>query len=126
MAVGQENSPYSRFGLGDDFSSQNILNRGMGGATIAYYDLQTVNINNPASYARLKLTTFDVGIDYTSRRLRTSNTAQSFQSAYMIPSYLILGLPLSKSKNWGMVLGLRPDTKINYDLTSRRRLPSID
>ncbi|MFN5642054.1 MAG: hypothetical protein ACK45S_06590 [Sphingobacteriales bacterium] len=126
VAVGQENSPYSRFGLGDDFSSQNILNRGMGGATIAYYDLQTVNINNPASYARLKLTTFDVGIDYTSRRLRTSNTAQSFQSAYMIPSYLILGLPLSKSKNWGMVLGMRPDTKINYDLTSRRRLPSID
>ena len=125
-AMGQENSPYSRYGLGDNFASQNIVNRGFGGATIAYYDVQSVNINNPASYARLKLTTFDVGLDYTTRRLRTSGTAQSYKSAYLIPSYIVLGFPLSKSKNWGMVLGMRPDTKINYDLTSRKRLASID
>ena len=125
-AVAQENSPYSRYGLGDNFSSQNILNRGMGGATIAYYDLQSVNVSNPASYARLKLTTFDVGIDYTSRRLRTPNTTNSFKSAYMIPSYLVIGMPLSKSKDWGMVIGMRPDTRMNYDITARKRLTSID
>lgn len=126
VAMGQENSPYSRFGLGDQYASQNILNRGMGGATIAYYDLQSVNINNPASYARLKLTTFDVGIDYTSRKLHTGSSAQSFKSAYMIPSYLVLGMPLSKSKDWGMVIGMRPDTKINYDITARKRIQGID
>lgn len=125
-AMGQENSPYSRYGLGDLYSSQNILNRGMGGASLAYYDLQSVNINNPASYARLKLTTFDVGIDYTSRNLRTPNSTNSFKSAYMIPSYLVLGLPLSKSKNWGLALGLRPDSRTNFDITSRTRLASVD
>lgn len=122
----QENSPYSRYGLGDLVQAQNILNRGMGGIATAYADYSTVNFTNPASYANLKITTLDIGLDYNSRSLRALNPARKFNSAYLIPSYLQIGLPLSKKRNWGMNLGLRPVTRINYDIVTRTRLANID
>ncbi|HRF27774.1 MAG TPA: hypothetical protein PKW54_10550, partial [Ferruginibacter sp.] len=33
--LAQENSPYSRYGLGDIVPNQNVVNRGMGGLSIA-------------------------------------------------------------------------------------------
>lgn len=125
-ALAQENSPYSRYGLGDIVPSQNIVNRAMGGTTAAYYDPVTVNFNNPASYARLKYTTFDVGLDYTGRTLKVSNPVRTLNSGYLIPTYVQVGFPLSKKTNWGMNLGLRPMTRINYELQQTTRLPGID
>ena len=117
----QENSPYSRYGLGDIIAPQNILNRGFGGLSTAYADIQSVNFSNPASYAEIKFTTFDVGLDYNSRKLRAINPPRSFRSAYLIPSYFQIGLPISKKKNIGMNIGLRPITRINYDITRSTR-----
>src|SRR5574338_693338 len=112
----QENSPYSRYGLGDIVPGQNIVNRAMGGAAASYYDPVTVNFVNPASYARLKYTTFDVGLDYTGRTLKATNPVRTLNSGYLIPSYIQVGFPLSKKNNWGMNIGMRPLTRINYEL----------
>ena len=98
----------------------------MGGISTAYADYSTVNFANPASYAELKITSFDIGLDYNSRTLKALNPPRSFQSAYLIPSYFQLGLPLSKTKNWGMNLGLRPISRINYDIRVDKRLEGID
>ncbi len=125
-ASAQENSPYSRYGLGDIVPSQNIVNRAMGGASAAYYDPVTVNFINPASYARLKYTTFDVGLDYTGRTLKATDPVRTLSSGYLIPSYVQVGFPLSKKNNWGMNIGLRPLTRINYELQQTTRLPGID
>lgn len=125
-AEAQENSPYSRYGLGDLLPAQNILNRAMGGLSSAFSDYQAVNFTNPASYTGLKITTLDIGLDYTSRTLRTLNPPKKFASANLVPSYVQIGLPLSKKKNWGMNLGLRPISRINYDIVTRQRLPGID
>ena len=125
-ARAQENSPYSRYGLGDMVPGQNIVNRAMGGVSAAYYDPVTVNFMNPASYARLKYTTFDVGIDYTGRTLKATDPVRTLNSGYLIPSYIQVGLPLSKKNNWGMNIGLRPVTRINYELQQTTRLPGID
>ena len=122
----QENSPYSRYGLGDLIPGQNVLNRGMGGLTSAFSDYQSVNFTNPASYADLKITTLDMGLDYSSRTLRSLNPPRKFASANLVPSYVQLGLPLSKKKNWGLNIGLRPVTRINYDIVTLSRLPGID
>ena len=122
----QENSPYSRYGLGDQLPSQNIVNRAMGGLAIPYYDLQSVNFVNPASYAQLKVTTFDIGLDFNSRTLIQGNPAKKYTASYLIPSYMQLGFPLSRKGHWGMAIGLRPLTRINYDLYSTERLPGID
>jgi hypothetical protein len=82
-----------------------------------------VNFTNPASYAFLKITSYDIGLDYSSRTLRTINPPKSFTSSYLIPSYFQLGLPLSKKNNWGMNIGLRPISRINYDIAIRTRTP---
>ena len=122
----QENSPYSRFGLGDVLSSQNIVNRSMGGLAIPYNDLQSVNFINPASYAHLKVTTLDIGVEINSRTLRSGEPVRKFNSKYMIPTYIQLGIPLKKKGNWGMNIGLRPITRINYNLNARTRIEGID
>lgn len=125
-ASAQENSPYSRFGLGDMVPGQNIINRAMGGAAATYFDPVTVNFTNPASYARLKYTTFDVGVDYTGRTLKATDPVRSLRSGYLIPSYIQIGLPLSRKNNWGMNIGIRPVSRINYSLSQTERLPGID
>lgn len=59
----QENSPYSRYGLGDIVPSQNTINRAMGGISAAYHDYQSINFTNPASYANISLVTYDLGLE---------------------------------------------------------------
>lgn len=122
-----ENSPYSRYGLGDLVPSQNIFNRGMGGVSAAFSDFNTVNFNNPASYSRLKTyTTFDVGVELDNRTLRALDPPRRFSSFSPIISYLQLGIPLSSKKDWGMNIGLRPVTRINYKIERNERLTGID
>jgi hypothetical protein len=50
ISLSQENSPYSRYGIGNLAPQGNIFNRGMGGISAAYSDPATVNYLNPASY----------------------------------------------------------------------------
>src|ERR1700674_1787319 len=69
----QENSPYSRYGLGDLVPTGNIINRSMGGISIGYFDNQSVNFLNPASYSKLKVTTFDLGFELDNRTIREPN-----------------------------------------------------
>jgi hypothetical protein len=121
-----ENSPYSRYGLGDQLPAQNILSRSMGGISSAYYDYQSVNFNNPASYSRLRVTTFDFGVELDSRTLRAGEPPRKFNTVSPIISYIQLGIPLNKTRNWGMNLGLRPLTRISYEINERERLPGID
>lgn len=121
-----ENSPYSRYGLGDQLPEQNIINRGMGGISAAYYDYQSVNFQNPASYSKFRVTTFDFGVEVDSRTLRVIDPPRKFSSSSPIISYVQLGFPLSKKGNWGMTLGLKPVTRVNYKILRNERLPGID
>src|SRR5207247_369047 len=89
----QENSPYSRYGFGDQAPKINILNRGMGGVAAAYRDSFGLNINfsNPASYsgfisgieAKTKKQVagrviFDLGINYDNHSLRKPNSTETY------------------------------------------------
>ena len=69
----QINSPFSRYGLGNEvYNNQNAASQGMGGFTTAYTSSmngsygQSVNFNNPASYGSIYLTTFDLGVNINS------------------------------------------------------------
>lgn len=89
----QDNSPYSRYGLGDLHPNSNILNRGMGGISAAYADALSVNFVNPASYASFKTfleerskksvsgrVILDVGLNFDNRTLREPNNPEKFTS----------------------------------------------
>jgi len=110
------NSPYSQFALGDIVPSQNILTRGMGGISAAYYDFNSINFLNPASYARLQATSLDIGVELDNRTLRSANPPRKFSAYSPTISYLQLGFPLKKNGGWGMNIGLRPITRVNYKI----------
>jgi hypothetical protein len=130
----QENSPYSRYGLGDVMPNQPIASRTMGGIAAAFVDYdkrfdlkevyprsQTINFLNPASYARLRITSFDLGFEAGSRTLTQPTIAGKYKAASANIAYVQLGLPLSKKRHIGMNLGLRPITRINYKIERDER-----
>ena len=119
----QINSPFSRYGLGNEvFNNQNAASQGMGGFTTAYTSSmngsygQSVNFNNPASYGSIYLTTFDLGVNINSYTLKRAVPVGREKSNYMSPNYLAIGVPINKAKKIGMAFGLRPLSQINYSI----------
>lgn len=139
-AFAQENSPYSRYGLGDIAPNQNIVNRAMGGIAAGYSDMQSVNFVNPASYGNLSYTLpgyqrnsiFEFGVEADSRTLKSFNPAAKFTASNLIMSYIQLGLPVrlkklnKKGLFMGMSFGLKPVSKINYKIVNIGRKAGID
>lgn len=134
FSMSQENSPYSRYGIGDIVPSGNIVTRGMGGTSAAFSDYTAINFNNPASYSNLLWTTLDIGAQFDSRTIKSGSPIQSFNSKNAIISYLQFGFPLLNgnkkarrdSMSWGLNFGLRPVSKINYSIEKDSRLTNID
>ena len=140
----QDNSPYSRYGLGDILSGQNIVNRGLGGIAAAYSDFGIVgapfnlNLINPASLGSVSNTKnfsntiFDLGGEIDMRTLNSTVNTDKYKSANPVISYLQLGFPLSSKKmekrgtSWGCSFGLRPITRINYKVEQAGRISNID
>jgi hypothetical protein len=129
----QDNSPYSRYGLGNLHPRMNVISRGMGGVSAAYGDPFSINYNNPASYAGFQVFTeqrskkvsqgrviFDAAINLDSRKLAEPNTTQSFRANDLLFSHVYVGIPIRP--NWGVSFGLRPMSRINYNIYRRERL----
>jgi hypothetical protein len=53
FCLAQENSPYSRYGVGNILPLSNIANRSMGGISAGYSDPTSINTVNPATYGDL-------------------------------------------------------------------------
>nr|WP_294908548.1 hypothetical protein [uncultured Lacibacter sp.] len=126
----QDNSPWSRYGLGDIVPTGNVANRGMGHIGAAYNDFQTINFINPASYRRfgLQRSILDIGIDVNSRKL-SNNKGNSYTSNNAYIPYLAAGFQVKPTKSkvdWGVAFGLRPATKVSYNIQSGGRMPSGD
>ncbi|HYM95031.1 MAG TPA: hypothetical protein VET23_12875 [Chitinophagaceae bacterium] len=129
----QDNSPYSRYGLGDLVSPTNVNSRSMGGISAAYSDPFSINFNNPASYSLFQVkkeqnskklswgrALLDLGVNFDSRTLRENTGAQKFVASNILFSYLQVGIPIRE--NWGMSFGLRPVTRISYKINKLERL----
>ncbi|MGQ0738916.1 MAG: hypothetical protein ACT4OJ_07660 [Bacteroidota bacterium] len=132
-AFSQDNSPYSRYGIGDLVPSTHINTRGMAGISAGYIDALSINFNNPASYSafeawmeskKKKLASgraiLDIGINIDSRTLRETNPARKFTAGNLLFSYVQVGVPLKRS--WGLSFGLRPVSRISYKIFRGERL----
>lgn len=134
FSLAQENSPYSRYGVGNIVPNGNLANRAMGGISAAAADPATINFVNPASYSNLIYTTLDIGAEVDSRTLKSIDPQAKFTANNAIISYIQIGIPLLYGNkkafrnkiSWGMNFGLRPVSKINYKISSNSRLPNID
>jgi hypothetical protein len=127
----QVNSPYSRYGIGDLYNGRSVVSQGMGGLATPYTDIQSVNFINPASYASIGFVTFDVGIETEFRTLSNQARTNRFESSNLIFNYAAMGVPLKKNKKkdqtvWGMAFGLRPVSRIRYNIQTSDRVNGID
>ena len=135
-AFSQDNSPYSRYGLGDLTPSTNVNSRAMGGIAAGLTDLPaplTINYANPASYSFFqaskeaksrKLATgraiLDIGINLDNRTLVEPNNTERFGTSNLLFSHVQIGVPLRK--NWGLSFGIRPVSRVSYKITSAERI----
>ena len=124
----QQNSPFSRYGIGEYYSSQHAVSRALGGLSAAYADGlnnnvgQSVNFNNPATYSSFYMVTLDLGVTIDTRSLVSNNPSAKFSSKYFVPSYLAVGIPLKKAKGMGLAFGLKPVSNISYSIETRERV----
>ena len=114
-------SPYSYFGLGEVNFRGTQINRFMGGLEI-YNDSIHANLSNPASYAKLKLTTYSLGLNYRNNNLNDTNGSKSLISSGL--DYIGIAIPTNK---FGFGFGIIPYTSIGYKLNQidSSSLPNI-
>ncbi|MGB3800751.1 MAG: hypothetical protein WA952_13130 [Lewinella sp.] len=121
----KQNSPLSRFGLGDPVDQVHAAQAGMGALQSTYQDAFHLNLLNPASLASLQATSFEVGLYGRASELTDrTGSATAYQGNLR---YLALGFPLrnpinlsleqqQNSWNAGMAFSLAPTTLVGYDL----------
>lgn len=132
FTAAQENSPFSRYGMGDLVPYNHVSNRSMGGIAAGYADYQVINFTNPAAFANISSTIFDLAGEVDIRNLKSNLSPEKFKSTNVLVTYLQLGIPLTSKKmqrkgnGWGFTFGLHPVTRINYKISSATRLSGID
>lgn len=117
----KENSPYSRYGIGNLSNSQNANFIGIGGSATAANDYFSVNSFNPASYSFLKTTSLDFALQASSRSVFMNN--KNFSSSTMTFGYLALAMPLGE--HLGLAFGLKPYSTMYYNTSDTIWNPNI-
>lgn len=105
-------SPYSFYGIGDVRFRGTLENRSMAGVAVEQDSIH-INLENPASYSSLKLTTFSLGGTYGTKKLQTNSGSASARNTTL--DYLAVGLPLGK---FGVGFGLIPYSSVGYKIES--------
>lgn len=134
FAQPNQNSPYSRYGLGDPLPQYFTHHAGMGGLTTAYHDPHQLTVQNPASLAFLRTATFETGFYTNYSNYRSDDGKFNDWSGNL--SYLALGFTLRSPINealdkvqspwrWGMGFSLAPYTLIGYNIFSNDTLPDL-
>lgn len=127
-----DNSPYSRYGIGDIADNNFNHLRQMGGLGASFVDGFHINVVNPASYAYLNSTAFDVGIFAKRTWLEDSKTSNKIWSGNL--EYLSLAFPLrnpineiydnvKKDYKHAMAFTLMQHSNVSYDISSNDSLP---
>ena len=115
----QQNSPYSRFGLGTMLPSGFANSQAMGSFSSALFSPFNLNYNNPATYASLFTTTYEVGAYANYLSIQEGDLKTKTGNANL--SYLAMGFPLPNKKRHhraGLSFGLIPMSRVHYDIES--------
>lgn len=107
-------SPYSRYGIGDLFTSFHGQFQGMGGSAIAIRTADHINFYNPASYTAFDSLSFIFETGIHSRLSKFESNLSSKTSGEMNFSYLAGGFKIKKW--WSASFGLVPYSSVGYNI----------
>ncbi|WP_298782420.1 hypothetical protein [uncultured Polaribacter sp.] len=105
-------SPYSFFGVGDEFSTTTVEQSSMGGIGVAFSHYKYLNFTNPAAIAELRYTTFGLGMLNNDLTVKTSTVEQQSTSTSL--SYVTLAFPIGSKA--GFSVGIQPVSSVGYSL----------
>lgn len=105
-------SPYSYYGIGDVRFKGTAETRSMGGLSIIPDSIH-VNLQNPAAYSALRLTTFAVGGSFNVTNFKTNSAKDQGQRTTL--DYLAVAFPAGKL---GIGAGLIPYSSVGYKVRS--------
>lgn len=107
-------SPYSFFGIGEEFGTRTVEQITMGSIGAAYSSSYQLNFINPASLSDLRYATYAFGLLNNGLRLQDADTDQTSNSTSL--SYFSVGIPLGNGI--GLVAGMQPTSAVGYSLVN--------
>tara|TARA_R110002072_G_scaffold71681_16_gene171780 strand:+ start:789 stop:2078 length:1290 start_codon:yes stop_codon:yes gene_type:complete len=105
-------SPYSYFGVGEEFGTRTVEQISMGSIGAAYSSDRYLNFINPASLSELKFATYVFGILNNRLTVQDATTNQTSNSTNL--SYFSFAFPVSE--NMAVVFGMQPTSSVGYSL----------
>ena len=114
LAQRTNSSPYSYFGIGEEFTSTTVEQSSMGGIGVAFSHYKYLNFTNPAAFSDLRYTTYSFGLLNTDLTIKSNTINQNVNSTSL--SYVALAFPLSKKA--GFSIGLQPVSSVGYSLSN--------
>jgi long-subunit fatty acid transport protein len=114
-AQSRTSSPYSFFGLGQQTFRGTIENRSMAGIS-TYSDSIHLNLQNPASYSKLQLTTYSLGLNHTETFASTENGNDEYDATSL--QYVSIGIPIGPptGSKTAFGFGLIPFQSVGYTI----------
>lgn len=110
IAQAGTSSPYSAYGLGETKYNGTLESRSMGGIFVAP-DSTHVNLQNPASFSTLKLTSFTLGAGSSIRKYQSENQTSTAQRTQI--DYFAAGISMGKL---GLAFGSMPYASTGYKI----------
>ena len=107
-------SPYSFFGIGEEFSPITVEQSSMGSIGVAMSHYKYLNFTNPAAYADLRYTTYAFGLLNNDLTIESQGVKQN--STLTTFSYLAVGFPIGKKA--GFSVGIQPVSSVGYSLSN--------
>jgi len=118
-------SPYSRYGIGELQDNGFAKSAALGGSAIALQnDTLTpffINALNPASYASIRLTTFEAGAFNNTTMLRDDANSSVKNAASL--EYISLAVPFTRW--WSGCFGLMPYSSVGYKISDQKTIDSV-
>ncbi len=115
-------SPYSRFGIGDILPRSTTENRAMGGSGIGMSFSDRINLLNPASLSKINVTSFGAALQSDLVGITDGKSSQLQNRTNL--GYLDLAFPLKKGKA-GASLGLTQYSTTGYNIRNSVLDPSV-
>lgn len=133
-AQGIENSPYSKFGIGDQVDKSFSSSRNMGSLRSVYTDPYSANLYNPATLPYIYASSFELG-GYAKYAIQKDNTKDDAIFGGNL-DYLSIAFPLSnpindayegksKAEKWGMNISLVRNSNVGYNISSLEQIEDL-
>ncbi len=121
--MAQGGSVYSGFGIGDLRTSFSARRFAMGEMGIALSDVDYLNSLNPAGWNSIRLTRFELSMNYTGSNIQSSSSSAFYSKTNL--DGMMIAFPLEHDLGLSLTLGLVPYSQVGYEIKNNVSDPIV-